>query len=172
MATLLLMQARGRVTAAEVASEFEVSVATSRRDFEALSAAGVPVYPQSGRGGGWSLVGGARTNLTGLNASEVKALFLLTGSAAFIDPGARSALRKLVQALPETFRVHAHAAAAAVTVDPTQWGEVDRDRPEWVTELQNAVAASRKVLLAYENHDHQKTRRLVDPWGVISKNNI
>lgn len=172
VATLLLMQARGRVTAAEVATELEVSVATIRRDFEALSAAGVPVYPQSGRGGGWSLIGGARTNLTGLNLSEVKALFLLTGSATFLDFEARSALRKLVQALPEAFREHAQAAAAAVAVDPTQWGEDDRGRPEWVTELQGAVATRRKVSLEYENRNHQKTLRLIDPWGVISKNNI
>jgi predicted DNA-binding transcriptional regulator YafY len=66
VATLLLMQARGRVTAAELAEELEVSVATARRDFEALSAAGIPVYPQPGRGGGWSLLGGARTDLGGL----------------------------------------------------------------------------------------------------------
>src|SRR5438067_622763 len=60
VAALLLMQNRGRVTATELAGELEVSVATARRDLEALSAAGIPVYPQPGRGGGWSLVGGAR----------------------------------------------------------------------------------------------------------------
>ena len=63
VAALLLMQSRGRVTAAELARELEVSVATARRDLEALSAAGIPVYPQPGRGGGWSLAGGARTGL-------------------------------------------------------------------------------------------------------------
>ncbi|MDN2502674.1 HTH domain-containing protein, partial [Nocardia nova] len=66
IATLLLMQARGRVTAAELAGELEVSVATARRDLEALSSAGVPVYPQPGRGGGWALIGGARTDLSGM----------------------------------------------------------------------------------------------------------
>ena len=70
VAALLLMQARGRVTAAELADELEVSVATARRDLEALSTAGVPVYPQPGRGGGWSLVGGARTDLSGLTADR------------------------------------------------------------------------------------------------------
>ena len=73
VALLLLMQARGRVTAAEVAAELEVSVATARRDLEALSTAGIPVYPQAGRGGGWSLLGGARTDLTGLSAPEARA---------------------------------------------------------------------------------------------------
>src|SRR5436189_4732855 len=99
VATLLLMQARGRVTAAELAEELEISVATARRDLEALSAAGVPVYPQPGRGGGWSLVGGARTDLSGLTAPEVQALFLLVGPAASVSPRAKAALRKLVRAL-------------------------------------------------------------------------
>ena len=75
VATLLLMQSRGRVTAAELADELEVSVATARRDLEALSAAGIPVYPQPGRGGGWALVGGARTDLSGLSSNEAQALF-------------------------------------------------------------------------------------------------
>src|SRR5258706_335332 len=95
VATLLLMQARGRVTAAELAAELEISVATARRDLEALSVAGVPVYPQPGRGGGWSLVGGAKTDLSGLTATEAQALFLLAGPAAAGVPEVRSALRKL-----------------------------------------------------------------------------
>src|SRR5256885_8841968 len=110
VATLLLMQARGRVTAAELAAELEISVATARRDLEALSAAGVPVYPQPGRGGGWSLVGGARTDLSGLTASEARALFLLAGPAAAIAPEVKSALRKPVRALPGTFPADARAA--------------------------------------------------------------
>src|SRR6478735_5554257 len=129
VATLLLMQSRGRVTAAEVADELEVSVATARRDLEALSAAGVPVYPQAGRGGGWSLVGGARTDLSGLTSTEAQALFLLAGPAASVAPEIRSALRKLVQALPGTFRADAEAAARAVVVDPAGWGEAARALP-------------------------------------------
>jgi predicted DNA-binding transcriptional regulator YafY len=100
VAALLLLQARGRVTAAELAEELEVSVATARRDLEALSGAGIPVYPQAGRGGGWPLLGGARTDLSGLTAGEAKALFVLLGPSAGVVPEARSALRKLVRALP------------------------------------------------------------------------
>ena len=91
VATLLLMQSRGRVTAAELAEEREVSVATARRDLEALSAAGIPVYPQPGRGGGWSLLGGARTDLSGLTAAEARALFLLVGPAAGVAGEGRAA---------------------------------------------------------------------------------
>lgn len=172
VATLLLMQARGRVTAAEVAAELEVSVATARRDLAALSTAGVPVYPQPGRGGGWALVGGARTDLTGLTATEARALFLLAGPAAAGAPPARSALRKLVRALPATFRADAEAAAGAVVVDPARWGERERDRPALVDRLQEAVVARRKVQLEYRGRDGRETRRLVDPWGLIDKDDI
>src|SRR5260370_10111296 len=116
VAALLLMQARGGVTAAELADELEVWVATARRDLEALSAAGTPVYPQPGRGGGWSLVGGARTDLSGLSVTEAQALFLLVGPAAAVSDEAKAALRKLVRALPSTFRAHAEASASATGV--------------------------------------------------------
>src|ERR671915_254869 len=98
VATLLLLQARGRVTAAEVAAELEVSLKTARRDLEALSLAGVPVYSTPGRGGGWELLGGARTDLSGLTATEARALFLLAGPAAAAAPEVPSALRKLMRA--------------------------------------------------------------------------
>jgi len=172
VATLLLMQARGRVTAGEVAAELEVSVATARRDLQALSTAGVPVYPQPGRGGGWSLVGGARTDLTGLTSTEARALFLVAGPAATVDPPVRSALRKLVSALPDTFRADARAAADAVIIDTTRWGERERARPEMVELLQDAVVRRRKVSLQYESRGHQRTARLVDPWGLVDKDGV
>lgn len=169
VATLLLMQSRGRVTAAELADELEISVATARRDLEALSTAGVPVYPQPGRGGGWSLVGGARTDLSGLTAAEAQALFLLVGPAAAVSSEAKAALRKLVRALPSTFRAEAEAAASATMIDPSRWGERDRPRPEMVTRLQDAVVRRRKVRLTYTNSARQRSQRLVDPWGLVEK---
>ncbi|MGV9381628.1 helix-turn-helix transcriptional regulator [Nonomuraea sp. NPDC003707] len=172
VAVLLLMQSRGRVTAAELAAELEVSVATARRDLEALSAAGVPVYPQAGRGGGWSLLGGARTDLSGLTANEAEALFLLAGPAASATPEVKSALRKLVRALPQTFRDDAEAAADAVVIDPTGWGERDPDRPEPVRVLQSATVRRRKVRLGYEGRSGERTHRLVDPWGLVDKDDV
>jgi predicted DNA-binding transcriptional regulator YafY len=169
VAAVLLMQARGRVTAAELATELEVSVATARRDLEALSAAGIPVYPQPGRGGGWSLVGGARTDLSGLTAAEAQALFLLVGPAAAVSAEAKAALRKLVRALPRTFRADAQAAAAATMIDPARWGEPDRRRPEMVDLLQAAVVRRRKVRLTYAGRTRDRTERLVDPWGLVDK---
>ncbi|MGD9985417.1 helix-turn-helix transcriptional regulator [Pseudonocardia sp.] len=169
VATLLLMQVRGRVTAAQVAQELEVSVATARRDLEALSTAGVPVYPQPGRGGGWSLVGGARTDLSGLTAGEATALFALAGPGAAVAPAARSALRKLVAALPDTFRADAEAAAGSVVVDPARWGRDDRHRPAMVDALQDAVVRRRRARLTYEDAKRRRSERLVDPWGLVDK---
>ena len=172
VAALLLLQRRGRVTAAELATELEVSVATARRDLEAMSAAGIPVYPQPGRGGGWALVGGARTDLSGLSATEAEALFLLVGPAAAVSGDAKAALRKLLRALPQTFRADAEAAADATMVDPTPWGERDRRRPEMVDRLQAAVIHRRRVRLTYTNGVRETTDRTVDPWGLVDKDDI
>ncbi|HEY8545268.1 MAG TPA: WYL domain-containing protein [Acidimicrobiales bacterium] len=180
VAALLLLQARGRVTAAELAEELEVSVATARRDLEALSAAGIPVYPQPGRGGGWSLVGGARTDLSGLSAPEAQALFLLVGPAAAVSEEAKAALRKLVRALPATFRAEAEAAAGATVVDPAGWGGRGLPRHPLVDRLQTAVVRQRKVRLVYRGRRRRPgrgpaqppTERLVDPWGLVDKDDV
>jgi predicted DNA-binding transcriptional regulator YafY len=169
VATLLTLQARGRVTAARLAEELEGSVATARRDLEALSAAGIPVYPQPGRGGGWQLLGGARTDLSGLTGPEAQALFLLVGPAASVDPDAKAALRKLVRALPETFRSDAAAAAEAVVIDPGEWGREQPPRPGLLPVLEAAVVQRRRVRLRYAAWNREPVERLVDPWGLVRK---
>nr|WP_272955000.1 WYL domain-containing protein [Kribbella shirazensis] len=168
----MLMQARGRVTAAEVAEELEISVATARRDLEALSTAGIPVYPQPGRNGGWQLIGGARTDLSGLTATEAQALFLLVGPAASIAPDAKAALRKLVRALPDTFREHAQAAAEAVVIDPARWGAHVKERPELVRRLQDAVVRRERFRLVYSGRGRSTSERVVDPLGLVDKDDV
>ncbi|HWV75792.1 MAG TPA: WYL domain-containing protein [Isoptericola sp.] len=166
---LLHLQSRPRVTAAELADALDVSVATARRDLEALSAAGVPVYPQPGRGGGWSLLGGSRTDLSGLTAPEARALFLLAGPGAASSDQARAALRKLVRALPATFRAEAEAAAAAVVVDREGWSAAGRVRPPEVDALQRAVVERRRVRIDYTGATGWSSRRVLDPWGLVDK---
>jgi predicted DNA-binding transcriptional regulator YafY len=169
VAALLTLQARGRVTAAQLADELEVSVATARRDLEALSAAGIPVYPQIGRGGGWRLLGGARTDLSGLTGPEARALFLLVGPAASVDPDAKAALRKLVRALPESFRSDAAAAADAIVLDPGEWGLPPAERPVLLPVLEEAVVQRRRVRVRYAAWNREPVDRLVDPWGLVRK---
>jgi predicted DNA-binding transcriptional regulator YafY len=172
VATLLLLQARGQLTARELADELEVSLATARRDLEALSTAGVPVYAQPGRGGGWTLLGGARTDLSGLTAPEAQALFLLAGPSSASTPALRSALRKLVRALPTPFRADAESAADAVVLDPAGWGESGPDRPDLVEDLQQAVVRRRRVRLTYRSRSRGPFAGLVDPWGLVDKAGI
>lgn len=172
MAALLVLQARGRVTAAELAAELEVSERTARRDLEALAMAGIPVYSQAGKGGGWSLVGGARTDLSGLTAAEARTLFLLAGPSSSVTPEAKAALRKLVQALPETFRAEAEAAASAIVLDPASWGAPPARRPPYLEVLQHAVVEGVQVRLGYAARDGVESVRMIHPLGLVSKASV
>ncbi|MCY1136515.1 WYL domain-containing protein [Actinoplanes sp. Pm04-4] len=171
MAVLLLLQRREQVTAAEVARELEISERTARRDLDALGMAGVPVYSRQGRGGGWRLMGGARTDLSGLTAGEVRALFLVAGPASAATPAVRTALRKLVHALPEPFRAQAEAAAASLVTDPQRWGSsrVEPRPPRFLDELQDAVIRGVQVRLGYVDRDRHETERTVHPLGIVAK---
>jgi len=169
VATLLVLQARGKVTAAALAAELEVSVKTARRDLEALSIAGIPVYPQPGRNGGWQLLGGARTDLSGLTEDEARTLFMVAGPASRATPEAKAALRKLVQALPETFRAGAEAAASSVILDPSSWGTERMQEPQFLGVLRQAVLAGRQVVLGYADRERTETSRTVHPLGVVEK---
>ncbi len=170
VAALLVLQAKGRVTAAELARELEVSERTARRDLEGLAMAGVPVYSQPGRGGGWELVGGARTDLSGLTADEARALFLIAGPGA-ATPAVRAALRKLVRALPATFRAYAEAAAGAIVRDPAGWDQVAPAPPDHLEVLQHAVIDGVRVELDYRGRDGRLSSRTVHPLGLVVKNN-
>ncbi|MFJ9904963.1 helix-turn-helix transcriptional regulator [Streptomyces sp. NPDC101152] len=169
VAALLFLQARGRVTAAELAAELEISERTARRDLEALIASGVPVYAQRGRGGGWRLVGGARTDLTGLTSPEVRALFLAAGSSGG-SPELRSALRKLLRAVPEPLRPQAEAASRARIVDELDWSRtaVTAGGPHH-TALERAVLDGVRVRLGYARPGDEPHERTVDPLGLVLK---
>ncbi|MGW7417398.1 helix-turn-helix transcriptional regulator [Streptomyces sp. NPDC054863] len=169
VATLLFLQSRTRVTVAEVAAELEVSERTARRDLESLSAAGIPVYSQRGRGGGWSLVGGARTDLTGLTAEEIRALFLFAGPSS-TTPELRTALRKLVRALPAPLRSGAEAAAQAGFVDGTDWSRTDATAAEpQRAALRRAVLDGTQVRLGYATPGKPAGVRTLHPLGLAAK---
>src|SRR5580704_15695850 len=171
VAALLVLQARGRVTAKALAEELEVSERTARRDLEALAMAGIPVYPQPGRGGGWALVGGARTDLSGLTAPEVRTLFLLAGPAA-ATPEVKAALRKLLRALPAPFRAEAEAAASAVVLDPTGWDHYAAEPPTHLGILQQAIIDGVQVQMAYTRRERAESERTVHPLGLVAKGRV
>ena len=148
-----------------------MSERTARRDLEGLAMAGIPVYSQPGRGGGWALIGGARTDLSGLTATEARTLFLVAGPAA-ATPEVKAALRKLVQALPPTFRPGAEAAANAVVLDPTGWDQGRLPPPERLEDLQAAVVDGVQIHLGYTRRDGVVSRRVVHPLGLVVKNQV
>lgn len=171
VALLLILQRKGQVTAQEVAVELEISERTARRDLEALGTAGLPVYSTPGRNGGWNLLGGSRTDLTGLTAPEARALFLIAGPGSAATPAVKAGLRKLLRALPETMRDEAESASVALVVDPTRWGQKSDDRPppRWLDDLQSAVISGDQVVLGYLSPKGDASTRTIHPLGIAAK---
>jgi predicted DNA-binding transcriptional regulator YafY len=172
VAALLVLQARGRVTAAELADELEISERTARRDLEALAMAGIPVYSQRGRGGGWALLGGGRTDLSGLTAAEAETLFLVAGPASSATPEVKAALRKLVRALPDPMRATAEAAASAVVLDPSSWDRDELPPPPHLGALRRAVVDGVQVELGYTDRERAESHRTVHPLGLVAKGSV
>ena len=122
---------------------------------------GVPIYPSRGRGGGWRLIGGARTDLTGLTEGEVSSLLVALTQSGAATPERIAAMRKLVRAVPEPFREGAQRVAEA-TVRDAPWGITEGDAPPAVVaELQRAIAGSLRISLQYEGSSGSKTSELV-----------
>lgn len=169
IALVLLLQSRGRMTAAQVATELEVSLATARRDLEALSTAGIPVYVQSGRGGGWQLVGGDRTNLTGLSSHESRALFWMLGTAGLSGSQTRVATMKLIRALPEALRGEADRLATSIHYDHAAWGEAPGESARDLDLLRDAVIGQRVVTATYSSRAAERCLRTLRPLGLVAK---
>ena len=174
VAILLMLQRREQVTAAEVARELEISERTARRDLDALGMSGVPIYSVQGRSGGWRLLGGGKTDLSGLTESETRALFLTAGPSVAAEgaaPELKAALRKLVRALPESFRSQAEAAASSTIVDAQPWG-IEREAvppSPYLEELQTAVIRGVQVKLDYTDSSGKSSTRTAHPLGLVSK---
>ncbi|MEU3937586.1 WYL domain-containing protein [Streptomyces sp. NPDC029044] len=174
---VLLLRQRGRLTADTLARELEVSTRTVLRDIEALSAAGVPVYAERGRHGGFALLPGFRTELTGLNHDE--ALALLTagpgrGEQVFgLGPALASALRKVVDALPEPHQATASDAARRFLVEPetdllSRRAVTDEVSDAAMSEIRRAVLAGHRLRLHYTAAGQSPQWRTVDPIGLVT----
>lgn len=168
---LLLLQNRGRLTAAELARELEVSERTVHRDVEALSEAGVPIYAERGPHGGVQLVDGYRTRLTGMTADEAEALFLsgLPGPAAELGLGTvmTAAQLKVLAALPGELRARASRLVERFFLDAAGWFHGSEPVPHLST-LAEAVWDSRGVTIEYERGDVRVTRE-IQPLGLVLK---
>jgi predicted DNA-binding transcriptional regulator YafY len=168
---LLLLQTRGRLTAQALADELEVSVRTIYRDVESLGAAGVPVYADRGPAGGYQLLDGYRTRLTGLTADEAASLFLagMPGPAAELGLGTvlATAQLKLLAALPPELRSRAGRIRERFHLDVPGW-YADAERPEYLTAVADAVWSQHTVHVHYRRWGGEVWRTL-EPLGVVHK---
>lgn len=176
LSILLLLQVHRQMTARELAQRLEVSERTIQRDMEALSAAGFPVLSERGSSGGWKLLEGYRTNLTGLNAAEVQSLFLTRPLRLLADLGfdkaSEAGLLKLQAALPLPRRRDIEFARERIYVDVTGWNNA-REAVPLLPALLDAVWNDRKVRIAYERgHDDCAVERLLDPLGLVAKGSV
>ncbi|MFJ9891245.1 helix-turn-helix transcriptional regulator [Streptomyces sp. NPDC091287] len=174
---VLLLRQRGRLTADTLARELEVSTRTVLRDIEALSAAGVPVYAERGRHGGFALLPGFRTELTGLNHDEALALLAAgsgRGEQVFgLGPALASAMRKVVDALPESHQAAASDAAQRFLVDPatdllSRRPVTDQVPGTTMIEVRRAVLSGRKLRIHYAATGRAPQWRTVDPIGLVT----
>ncbi|MFD8637988.1 helix-turn-helix transcriptional regulator [Streptomyces sp. NPDC059533] len=174
---VLLLRQHGRLSAAALARELEVSTRTVLRDIEALSAAGVPVYSERGRHGGFELLPGFRTELTGLNHEEALALLIAgsrRGAQAFgLGSALASAMLKVVDALPDCQRAIAYGAVQRLLVDPEtdllSRREVTEEVPQAVVaEVRRAVLAGHRLRIRYAAVEQAPTWRTVDPIGLVT----
>jgi predicted DNA-binding transcriptional regulator YafY len=173
LSILLLLQTRGRMSAADLAAQLEVTVRTIHRDIDQLSAAGIPVYAERGRHGGFRLRDGYRTTLTGLTAPEAETLFLsgLPGPAAQLGlADILSAARlKLLAALPESLRSGAERVASRFHLDPATWFQ-GADRLPALPIVAQAVWEARMLVLRYRRDGAARARmHRLGPLGLVLK---
>lgn len=173
LSMLLLLQSRGRMSASGLADELGVSVRTAYRDLARLQDAGVPVYAEPGPGGGYQLVDGYRTRLTGMSEGEARALFFagLPGPAADLGLAAEvtAARLKLLAALPTGLREEAARTAAVFHLDAPGWYREPEQTPH-LPLFVDAVLTRRAVDVHYRRwRAPQEVRRRLRPYGLVLK---
>jgi predicted DNA-binding transcriptional regulator YafY len=175
LSILLLLQAKGLMTARNLAKRLEVCERTILRDMDALSAAGVPVLAERGVGGGWRLLDGYQTKLTGLTSAEIQALFFGRPPTLMADLGLKDAADaawiKLQAALPRESREQAEFVRQRILIDPRGW----RDSSEAITTLPVLLAvlwSRRRLRFDYQKTSGEISERIVDPLGLVARGNI
>jgi predicted DNA-binding transcriptional regulator YafY len=173
LSILLLLQNRGRMTAQELAEELDVSVRTVYRDVEALSTAGVPLYGDAGHHGGYQLIGGYRTRLTGLHVDEAESLALsgVPDAAAELGLGAVLAVAqsKLAAALPAELRGRVDRVRERFHLDPQGWYR-PADQAPFLLPVADAVWNLRRLRVLYRRWSRpQEVERVLDPYGLVLK---
>jgi len=166
LSLMLLLQANGRMTAAALAAELEVSVRTVYRDIEALGAAGVPVYAEAGPGGGCQLLAGYRSPLTGLSQDEAAALLALGVPEPLRELGLGDPMGGALRRVRSAAGLPAERAPTLVHLDMPRWFHSREAVPHLAT-VAEAVRRRRRASITYRGR-----ARVVDPLGIVNKAGI
>ena len=171
LSELLLLQAHGRLTGRELAQRLEVSERTVHRDMESLSASGVPIFALRGAQGGWQLEGSWRTQVPGLDEAELRALLMaqprVIGDRRLASAAER-ALEKLMASLPASLREQAASIRQRLYVDTTGW-RPSQENLAMLPIVQDAVSRDRKLAIVYCKPNGERSKRTVDPLGLVAK---
>ena len=171
LSLVLLLRNRGRMSASALARELEVSPRTVLRDIDALSTAGIPVYAERGRDGGFELLPGFTTDLTGLTVDEAKALLAagsaMTSESLGMAPAFASAMRKVVAAMPDAHRAAATKVAERVFVTQGSWLTDPEPVDDHLGLIQQAVFVGRRLSILYPSRGNDAAWRVIDPQGLI-----
>jgi predicted DNA-binding transcriptional regulator YafY len=174
LSILLCLQTTDKINTRELAEKLEVSERTILRDMDALSTSGVPVVSDRGAAGGWRLMEGYRTNLTGLKAQEIQSLLLANATHILGDLGMRSnyemATLKLLASFPQSVQQDAARVRQRIHVDGAGWYHANEPVP-WLITIQDAIWMEHKLQITYLRED-QPAERLVDPIGIVVKGTI
>jgi len=169
---ILLLQTRGRIKAQTLADELDVSRRTILRDIDALSIAGIPIYTDSGHGGGISLDEQYRSKLTGLKELESMTLFISDNSRPLGELGlsdaASSTFLKLLSTLPTQHRASVDHMRQRILIDPDWWFYESQPAEFW-DELYQAVFENRHIQILYETYQGEQKERIIEPYSLVSK---
>lgn len=172
---MLLLENRGKMTAAALAEELEVSTRTILRDIDALSFSGVPIYAEGGHGGGISLDENYRVKLNGLKEAEVQALIVSSNASLLADIGledaAEQSLLKLLTALPYLYEQSAKQFQNRIYLDPVAWWHSQQTLTH-LNIVQSAVYNNRIIEIDYQRHDGSYLTRTVQAYGLVAKASV
>jgi predicted DNA-binding transcriptional regulator YafY len=175
LSIVLLLQVHGRLSAGELTRRLEVSRGTIYRNMEVLSAAGIPVAAERGTGGSWFLLDTYQTKLTGLNPTEIQALFLPKPDHVLSDLGlhqaSEAALVKLLASLPAMYRDDAEFIRQRVHVDATGHHHNDEDI-SFLPTIQQALWQGRRLQLVYHLSTGPIIEPVLDPLGLVAKGSV
>ncbi|MGW8251626.1 MAG: helix-turn-helix transcriptional regulator [Anaerolineales bacterium] len=172
LSLLMLLQSQGRMTAKKLAEKLEVSERTIYRDIDALCAAGVPIYAETGREGGYDLLDSYRTSLTGLNERELRALFMLSVPAPLSELGMsqdlQAALLKISTSLPESRQQDGIRVRQRFYLDWNWWHRLEEPLP-FLQAIERAVWQDCRLIIRYRPLSLFEMERIVDPYALVAK---